>query len=199
MNTKEVQTLESYFKTENEHWNGYALKTIRKALEKQLFSDFNKLMQLYELSINIASESHREKPFEGLQLIISEYDKNELSTEQKVYLLEGVFEYLDCTEFDGWYSSEIQDLMKSQIAVYNNELKNKLPEYNKPLTGNIRDTLKDLMQKELEQLPETLKELDPVQRLNILCKLMPYVLPKTESVKHNFGEPDEFKIKRWHD
>jgi len=102
MNTKEVQALESYFKTENEHWNGYALKTIRKALEKQLFSDFNKLMQLYELSINIASESHREKPFEGLQMIISEYDKNELTTEQKVYLLEGVFEYLDCTEFDGW-------------------------------------------------------------------------------------------------
>ena len=199
MKTKELQALESYFKTENEHWNGYALKTIRKALEKQLFSDFNKLMQLYELSINIASESHREKPFEGLQLIISEYDKNELTTEQKVYLFEGVFEYLDRTEFDGWYSNEIQDLMKSQIAVYNNELKNKLPEYNKPLTGNIRDTLKDLMQKELEQLPETLKELDTLQRLNILCKLMPYVLPKTESVKHNIGEPDEFKIKRWHD
>lgn len=197
MNTKEVQALESYFKTENEHWNGYALKTIRKALEKQLFSDFNKLMQLYELSINIASESHREKPFEGLQLIISEYDKNELTTEQKVYLLEGVFEYLDCTEFDGWYSNEIQDLMKSQISVYNNELKNKLPEYNKTLTGNIRDTLKDLMQKELEQLPETLKELDPVQRLNVLCKLMPYVLPKTESVKHTIGEPEPPKKNGW--
>lgn len=198
MNTKEVQALESYFKTENEHWNGYALKTIRKALEKQLFTDFNKLMQLYELSINIASESHREKPFEGLQMIITEYDKNELTTEQKVYLLEGVFEYLDCTEFDGWYANEIQDLMKSQIAVYNNELKNKLPEYNKPLTENIRDTLKDLMQKELEQLPETLKELDPVQRLNILCKLMPYVLPKTESVKHTLGEPEPPK-KNWFD
>jgi len=198
MNTKEVQTLESYFKTENEHWNGYALKTIRKALEKQLFSDFNKLMQLYELSINIASESHREKPFEGLQMIISEYDKNELTTEQKVYLLDSVFEYLDHTDFDGWYSNEIQDLMKSQIAVYNNELKNKLPEYNKPLTSNIRDTLKDLMQKELEQLPETLKELDPVQRLNILCKLMPYVLPKTESVKHTLGEPEPPK-KNWFD
>jgi len=190
MKTKEIERLESYFKTENEHWNRHALKTIRKALEKQLFSDFNKLMQLYELSINIASESHREKPFEGLQMIISEYDKIELTTEQKVYLLEGVFEYLDRTDFDGWYSSEIQDLMKSQIAVYNNELKNKLPEYNKPLTGNIRDTLKELMQKEFEQLPDTLKELEPVQRLNILCKLMPYVLPKVESVTHKLGEPE---------
>lgn len=199
MKTKKIEALESYFKTENEHWNGYALKTIRKALEKQLFSDFNKLMQLYEKSINIASESHREKPFEGLQLIISEYDKNELTNEQKVYLLEGVYEYLKNTDFDGWYSDEIQDLMKSQIEVYNTEIKNKVPEYDKPLTGNIRDTLKDLMQKELEQLPETLKDLDPVQRLNVLCKLMPYVLPKTESVKHTLGEPDEFKMKRWHD
>lgn len=198
MNTNDAQTLESYFKTKSEHWNRYALKTIRKALEKQLFSDFNKLMELYELSIKIASESHRERPFEGLQLIISEYNKNELITEQKVYLLEGVFEYLDCTEFDGWYSSEIQDLIKSQILVYKNELKNKLPENKKPLTGNIRDTLKDLMQKELEQLPETLKELDPVQRLNILCKLMPYVLPKTESVNHTLGEPEPPK-KNWLD
>jgi len=198
MKTKEIEGLESYFKTENEHWNGYALKTIRKALEKQLFNDFNKLMQLYEFTIDIASESHKEKPFEGLQLIISEYDKNELTTEQKVCLLEGVFEYLNHTDFEGWYSSEIQDLMKSQITVYNNELKNKLPEYNKPLIGNIRDTLKDLMQKELEQLPETLKELDPVQRLNILCKLMPYVLPKTESVKHTLGEPEPPK-KGWLD
>lgn len=198
MNKEQVQKLESYFKTENEHWNGYALKTIRKALEKQLFSDFNKLMQLYEMSINIASETHREKPFEGLQMIVLEYEKNELSTEQKVYLLEGVYEYLDCTEFEGWYSSEIQDLMQSQISVYNNELKNRVPEHNKPLTGNIRDTLKELIQNELEQLPETLKGLDPVQRLNILCKLMPYVLPKTESVKHTLGEPEQPK-KSWLD
>ena len=76
MKTNKVEALESYFKTDNEHWNSYALKTIRKALEKQLFSDFNKLMQLYESSINIASDTHREKPFEGLNLIIAEYDKN---------------------------------------------------------------------------------------------------------------------------
>ena len=188
MNTKEVQALESYFKTENEHWNVYALKAIRKALEKQLFSDFSKLMQLYEVSIAIASESYREKPFEGLQLIISEYDKNELTTEQKVYLLEVVFEYLDNTDFGDWYSNEIQDLMKSQISVYNNELKQ--PENNKPLTGNIRDKLKDIIQKEMEQLSETLKELEPVQRLNVLCKLIPYILPKVEAVHSEKGEPE---------
>jgi hypothetical protein len=197
MKTKKEESLEFYFKTENEHWNSYALKTIRKALEKQLFSDYNKLMQLYELSINIASESHREKPFEGLQLIISEYDKNELTTEQKVYLLEGVFEYLNCTDFDGWYSNEIQDLMKSQIAVYNNDFQIMLSNINKTHTVNMRDSLKEVMQNEINNLPETFRKLDNLQRLNIMCKLMPYVLPKTESVNHTFGEPEAPKKNWW--
>ncbi len=60
------------------------------------------------------------------------------------------------------------------------------------LTTDLRDTLKVLIQAELEQLPETLKKLDPIQRLNILCKLMPYVMPKTESVQHTIGEPGDW-------
>jgi hypothetical protein len=201
MEITKIESLDSYFKTENEHWNEYAFKTIRKALESEMFSDFITLMNLYESSITIASKTHREKPFEGLQLIITECDKNEFNIKQKIFLLERVFEYLDKTEFENlesteseyWYSSEIQNLIKSQNEVYNKELKTTLPEYNKPLVGNIRDTLKDMMQKEIESLPDTLKELEPVQRLNILCKLIPYVLPKVESVTHTQGEPQQQK------
>jgi len=53
-----------------------------------------------------------------------------------------------------------------------------------------------LLRRDLEQLPETLKELDPVQRLNLLCKLIPYVLPKVVSVTHKLGEP-ELPQKNW--
>ena len=122
MKVKEIETLESYFKTENEHWNEYSFETIRKAIETQIFSDLITLMKLYESGISIASETHREKPFEGLQLIITEYDKGKLSTEQKVFLFERVFKFLDQTDFDGWFSNEIQDLIKSQIEVYKKEL-----------------------------------------------------------------------------
>ena len=66
-------------------------------------------------------------------------------------------------------------------------------------TTDLRKALKEMMQKELKTLPDTLKELEPVQRLNILCKLIPYVLPKVESVTHTQGEPDEYKINCWHD
>ena len=53
-----------------------------------------------------------------------------------------------------------------------------------------------LLLRDLEQLPETLKELDPVQRLNLLCKLIPYVLPKVVSVTHKLDEP-ELPQKNW--
>jgi len=63
------------------------------------------------------------------------------------------------------------------------------------ITTDLRGTLKTMMQKELENLPETLKGLEPIHRLNILCKLLPFILPKVESVTHEQGEPDEFALR----
>ena len=60
------------------------------------------------------------------------------------------------------------------------------------LTNNLRETLKTIMQKELEKLPETLEALDPKERLNVVCKLMPYVFPKVETVHPKEGEPMQF-------
>ena len=60
------------------------------------------------------------------------------------------------------------------------------------LTNNLRETLKTIMQKEIERLPETLEALDPKERLNVVCKLMPYVFPKVETVHPKEGEPLQF-------
>ena len=61
------------------------------------------------------------------------------------------------------------------------------------LTNNLRETLKTIMQKEIEKLPETLETLDPKERLNVVCKLMPYVFPKVETVHPTEGEPLQFE------
>ncbi len=45
------------------------------------------------------------------------------------------------------------------------------------------------MEKELAELPKTLESLEPAQRLNIVCKLLPYVLPKVEAMSFSTGEP----------
>ena len=60
------------------------------------------------------------------------------------------------------------------------------------LTTGLRDTLKSIMKKEIEKLPKTLEGLEPKERINIVCKLMPYVFPKIQTVNANEGEPFTF-------
>lgn len=54
--------------------------------------------------------------------------------------------------------------------------------------NNLRDDLKAIMEKELEKIPEYLKDLEPREKLNFIVKLMPFVLPKVESVHYEKGE-----------
>lgn len=188
MNTKEAQALEGYFKTENEHWNAYAFEMICEVLQKGNFENPEIPLKLFSQSIDIFTE-HFETPLKAIQIFETETDKQKIDTAQKLFVFEWVLKYVKYSEFEKADTDEIKDLLKSQTERLKVEV-NKKPEYNKPLVGSIRDTLKELMQKELKELPETLKDLEPVQRLNVLCKLIPYVLPKVEAVHSEKGEPE---------
>ena len=39
-----------------------------------------------------------------------------------------------------------------------------------------------MMQKEIENLPATLEGLEPMQRLTIVSKLIPFVMPKADNI-----------------
>jgi hypothetical protein len=187
MKTKEIESLESYFKTENEHWNGYALEMLCEVLQQGNFENPETPLGIFDNAVNIFTEQH-ETPLKAVQEFATETDKQRLTPAQKLFVYEWIYKYLKNTDYEGLDLTEVKELLKSHTE----RLKKDKPkvEYNKPLTGNIRDTLKVMMQKEIECLPDTLKELEPVQRLNILCKLIPYVLPKVESVTHTQGEPE---------
>jgi hypothetical protein len=60
-----------------------------------------------------------------------------------------------------------------------------------PKTKDLREKLKAVMIKEIEEMPEALKKLEPKERLNIICKLMPFVSPKIHSIEANEGNPFE--------
>lgn len=62
-------------------------------------------------------------------------------------------------------------------------------EKNQVLTSDLRESLKNIMKDEIKKIPETLESLEPKDRLNVLCKLIPYVFPKVESVSSKEGEP----------
>ncbi|MCX6147853.1 MAG: hypothetical protein NTW25_11505 [Candidatus Kapabacteria bacterium] len=57
------------------------------------------------------------------------------------------------------------------------------------LTKEIRIHLKNFLHNEIESLGEYLKDLEPKDKLDILIKLMPFVLPKVNEVNHNVNEP----------
>jgi hypothetical protein len=50
------------------------------------------------------------------------------------------------------------------------------------ITIELRRTLKGIVANELESLPETLGDLPPKERLELLIKLLPFCLPKVDSI-----------------
>jgi hypothetical protein len=51
------------------------------------------------------------------------------------------------------------------------------------LTNEIREILCDIMHKELKDLPRRLNELETKDRLELLAKFIPYVIPRMEAPK----------------
>lgn len=57
------------------------------------------------------------------------------------------------------------------------------------LTKEIRTVLKDLIYEELDEIQQHLDSLEPKQRIELVIKLIPYVLPKVDSISHSANEP----------
>ena len=62
------------------------------------------------------------------------------------------------------------------------------------LTKEIRTVLKDLIYRELDEIQEHLDSLEPKQRIELVIKLIPYFLPKVDSISHSANEPLDWGI-----
>lgn len=186
MKTKNKEPLQDLLNTENEHWNEFAYRLHCKAIETSLFNDTEKPLQLVDVGTNILNDNS-EHPAKGVELFLSEISRADLTMPQQLFIYNWVNEYLTITEFEGQVLTQAKDLLQSHSKRLRKE-----SEPVKPLVKNIREMLKAQIQKELEQLPETLKDLEPEKRLNIVCKLIPFVLPKVEAVHSETGEPNHW-------
>ena len=57
------------------------------------------------------------------------------------------------------------------------------------MTKELRSILKNILYKGLEEI---LDVLEPKTRIELLIKMMPFVLPKMNTVSHNTDEPIDF-------
>jgi len=181
MTAKEIKALESYFITDNDHWNDHLFEMFCDAIEQGQFEDLGQPLKLFSSAIKIFT-TNSENPIKAIELFSKELDKNKFDDNQKVFIYEWTQKYLRHSEFDEDLG-RIEDLLDSQLAA----LKGKI-EPNKPKVQNIRESLKEMIREEIKKLPGTLKKLEPQQRLNILCKLIPFVLPRVESIHHTQDE-----------
>ena len=60
------------------------------------------------------------------------------------------------------------------------------------LTKEMRSVLKNIVANELDILSSTINHLEPLDRINLLLKLLPFVLPQVRDILHDKGEPKEF-------
>ena len=56
-------------------------------------------------------------------------------------------------------------------------------------TSELRKTLKHIVDDELQILQDNINELQPKERIDLLIKLLPYVMPKVQTVSARDGEP----------
>lgn len=67
-------------------------------------------------------------------------------------------------------------------------------ELEQKTTKEIRTVLKTVINKELLNIETLFEGLPPKERLEILVKLIPYVLPKVDNVNYSLGEPLDFGL-----
>lgn len=60
------------------------------------------------------------------------------------------------------------------------------------ITSDVRNVLKNVVAEEIENIRTLLESCDVNTRLDIIIKLLPYILPKCESVHYSVDEPPEF-------
>lgn len=57
------------------------------------------------------------------------------------------------------------------------------------LTKELRAALKNILHQELELLPDHFSKLETKDRLDLLVKFLPFVLPKVDPVGYKVNEP----------
>ena len=68
-------------------------------------------------------------------------------------------------------------------------MRNKKDTANADVTAKgLREQLKAIMARELEQLPELLEALPPQERIKAVLQLLPYTTPKVEQCSSEYGD-----------
>ena len=68
-------------------------------------------------------------------------------------------------------------------------MSDKTDKQNEVTVSDMRRCLKEMMNREIINLPNLIEQLPTEQRIGVVLKMMPFVLPKVDKVSAKSGEP----------
>ncbi|MBK9109924.1 MAG: hypothetical protein IPM92_16525 [Saprospiraceae bacterium] len=98
MKVKEIERLESYFKTENEHWNRYTFELLCEVLLQGNFENPETPLQLFDNAVNILTKQH-ETPLKAIQEFSNDMEKAKLTPAQRIFVYERVYKFVRVSDF----------------------------------------------------------------------------------------------------
>jgi len=188
--TPAAPDIEQYLNFSTEHDNEHALDVWLEAMKSGIFTDPTTPLRVFvELRNPLIRVS--EQPSKVIPLF--EQYTDGMDTAQKLFIARRVYYYFKNTVFGATKEGEYLTGISKPLDAYIERLGRESGEtVIKEKTNDLRQTLKDIFRQEMERLPEYLQSLETKDRVNVLCKMIPYVLPKVESV--HFSEGDSFSF-----
>ena len=171
----EEGTAEGLIASDNSHWNEYALQFLVTVKESNLFPSEDLAMGYYQDVIELIVAKY-DKPLEGDHGAAKLLEK--LSDPQRLVIYKGAYVYLRNSSY-GEEDKPI-DLGPAKELL---RIRTKEPAPPPKWSTTAKASLRDLVKKELDALPSTLEQLDPKDRVALLCKLIPFVLAKGDEVR----------------
>jgi hypothetical protein len=116
-----LEKIEAYFSTENEHYNSYSFEVYNEAKRKNLFSDFEIPLWIFDYATN-EFYTNRTKPLHALEELKKTFEKEKLTTEQKQFILSHLIKYFKETVYlNEAVGSEVtlskaQKLLETELA-----------------------------------------------------------------------------------
>lgn len=68
---------------------------------------------------------------------------------------------------------------------------NKQAKHTTGRSADVRDQIKAIVNAELSRLPEVLEGMEPRDRIAVVLKLVPYILPKVGPLEAHYDQPFE--------
>ncbi|MCB9230779.1 MAG: hypothetical protein H6581_03910 [Bacteroidia bacterium] len=154
-------------------------------MEQELFNDHETPLRLFAEGLALILAEF-ENPVYAVDELLKLLADAQLEVPQQAFVVNWLLDYISESEFDVGDLSTFQSILEIHVERLNLQTNGENPA--PVMTTDLRKFLKDLIQQELKNLPGMLAGMKPKERLNYLLKLIPYALPRVESVYFREGE-----------